>query len=80
MRGTMRALAAVFPMLLAQETQAHKDAIDYSEAMKLNNIHRGGVMPIFRGSGISPKDYGLYIATRNSHKAKSKTKSRKAGF
>lgn len=68
-KGAFRALASVLPFLAMGEL-GH--AASHIEPQKENTHNQ---QPIFYPSnGISPKDYGLYIATKSSVKLKSKLK------
>lgn len=69
-------IAALTAALFGAEQHAQEAAKSVNEAKKsMNDLNHTVFYP---NSGTSPKNFGMYIATRSSHKAKSKTKQKKA--
>lgn len=69
-------IAALTAALFGAGQSAQETAKSVNEAKKgMEDLNR----TVFYGDrGTSPKNFGMYIATKSSHKAKSKTKQKQA--
>lgn len=69
-------IAALTAALFGAGQQAQATAKSVNDASKSMNDLKETVF--YPNRGTSPKNFGLYVATKSSHKAKSKTKQKQA--